>query len=54
MGRVCLFALAVFLILFALAAVTNIRFVYMDVMTGIAALVAGVLCISNAFYRTPL
>lgn len=46
-NRVLLICLAVFFILYALFALTNIKVVWGDIAMGIAALVAGVVC---AFY----
>ena len=54
MGRITLICLAVFLLLFGLDAVTNFEIVWMAVITGLAALAAGVLLIFNAFTKAPL
>lgn len=50
---VAFIALAVFLLLYGLMAVTNVTVAYMAVLCGFAALVAGVLMLVLAIRQTP-
>ncbi len=48
MDKLVLILLAVFLLLFGLAAVTNIQIALMTTLMGLAALAAGVVCLVRA------
>jgi uncharacterized membrane protein len=46
--RLILISLGIFTVLFGIAAVTNIEIVWMKPITGLAALVCGVVCLIRA------
>ena len=46
--KLLLFLLGAFLLLFGLAAITNLQIVWMGPATGLAALAAGVVCVVRA------
>lgn len=47
MDKLLLLLLGVFLVLFGIANVTSIEIVWMSAITGLAALAAGVVCLSS-------
>jgi hypothetical protein len=49
MDKLMLFFLGVFLALFGIEAVTNIKIVWMTPIMGLAALAAGAICLFRAF-----
>lgn len=54
LSRLAVGFLALFLLLYGLAVVTNFRFDHMGTVTGIVALIAGVLCAVCAFRNAPI
>lgn len=48
MDKLILILLGIFLLLYGVAAVTNITIVWMTPLTGLAALVAGIVCLIRA------
>lgn len=49
MDKLVLILLGIFLVLFGIAHVTNIEIVWMGPIMGLAALVAGAICLFRAF-----
>lgn len=49
MDRIFFICLGVFLFLYGIMAATNVRIVWMEPICGLAALVAGFVCLMRAF-----
>jgi hypothetical protein len=52
MDRLFYILLGIFLLLYGVVHVTNLQMVWTEPLCSIAALVAGVICLLQVFYRT--